>query len=36
MGESTGNPNGSGNHRKNLIQSLEGSLKTKNDIHLLI
>jgi aryl-alcohol dehydrogenase-like predicted oxidoreductase len=30
MGESTGNPNGSGNHRKNLIQSLEGSLKRLN------
>jgi aryl-alcohol dehydrogenase-like predicted oxidoreductase len=29
MGESIGNRNGSGNHRKNLIQSLEGSLKTK-------
>ncbi len=25
-----GNPNGSGNHRKNLIQSLEGSLKRLN------
>lgn len=30
MGDSTGNPNGSGNHRKNLIQSLEGSLKRLN------
>lgn len=36
MSESTGNTNGSGNHRKNLIQSLEGSLKTINDIHILI
>jgi aryl-alcohol dehydrogenase-like predicted oxidoreductase len=30
MNEGTGNPNGSGNHRKNLIQSLEGSLKRLN------
>ncbi|MBD2595401.1 aldo/keto reductase [Nostoc spongiaeforme FACHB-130] len=30
MGENTGNPNGSGNHRKNLVQSLEGSLKRLN------
>ncbi|WP_103123962.1 aldo/keto reductase [Nostoc cycadae] len=30
MGEKTGNPNGSGNHRKNLVQSLEGSLKRLN------
>jgi aryl-alcohol dehydrogenase-like predicted oxidoreductase len=30
MGESTGNPNGGGNHRKNLIQSVESSLKRLN------
>lgn len=30
MRESSGDPNGSGNHRKNLIQSLEGSLKRLN------
>ncbi|WP_445636266.1 Aldo/keto reductase [Nostoc sp. DSM 114161] len=30
MGDKNGNPNGSGNHRKNLIQSLEGSLKRLN------
>ncbi|ALF52674.1 aldo/keto reductase [Nostoc piscinale CENA21] len=30
MAEKTGNPNGSGNHRKNLLQSLEGSLKRLN------
>ncbi|MEP0858781.1 aldo/keto reductase [Trichocoleus sp. DQ-U1] len=27
MSERAGNPNGSGNHRKNMMQSLEGSLK---------
>ena len=27
MNERKGNPNGSGNHRKNMMQSLEGSLK---------
>jgi aryl-alcohol dehydrogenase-like predicted oxidoreductase len=30
MNDKQGNPNGSGNHRKNLIQSLEGSLKRLN------
>jgi aryl-alcohol dehydrogenase-like predicted oxidoreductase len=30
MMSNEGNPNGSGNHRKNLIQSLEGSLKRLN------
>lgn len=30
MGDRTGNPNISGNHRKNLVQSLEGSLKRLN------
>ncbi|MBH8554554.1 aldo/keto reductase [Nostocaceae cyanobacterium CENA357] len=30
MNENQGNPNGSGNHRKNLMQSLEGSLKRLN------
>ncbi|AFY51161.1 putative oxidoreductase, aryl-alcohol dehydrogenase like protein [Nostoc sp. PCC 7524] len=30
MGERKGDPNASGNHRKNLIQSLEGSLKRLN------
>ncbi|MBE9087804.1 MULTISPECIES: aldo/keto reductase, partial [unclassified Tolypothrix] len=30
MNENQKNPNGSGNHRKNLIQSLEGSLKRLN------
>ncbi|MCC5636624.1 aldo/keto reductase [Nostoc sp. CHAB 5844] len=30
MNEQKGDPNGSGNHRKNLIQSLEGSLKRLN------
>jgi aryl-alcohol dehydrogenase-like predicted oxidoreductase len=30
MNDHTGNPNGSGNHRKNMIQSLEGSLKRLN------
>ena len=30
MDAETSNPNGSGNHRKNLIQSLEGSLKRLN------
>lgn len=30
MNDYKGNPNGSGNHRKNLIQSLEGSLKRLN------
>lgn len=30
MNEHKGNPNGSGNHRKNLMQSLEGSLKRLN------
>ncbi len=30
MNDKNGNPNGSGNHRKNLIQSLEGSLKRLN------
>lgn len=30
MGEHKGDPNGSGNHRKNLMQSLEGSLKRLN------
>lgn len=30
MNESKGDPNASGNHRKNLIQSLEGSLKRLN------
>ncbi|PHJ69242.1 aldo/keto reductase [Nostoc linckia z18] len=30
MNEKKGDPNGSGNHRKNLIQSLEGSLKRLN------
>lgn len=30
MGDKAGNPNGSGNHRKNMMQSLEGSLKRLN------
>lgn len=30
MNNNSGNPNGSGNHRKNMIQSLEGSLKRLN------
>ena len=30
MNESKGDPNASGNHRKNLVQSLEGSLKRLN------
>jgi aryl-alcohol dehydrogenase-like predicted oxidoreductase len=30
MNNHAGNPNGSGNHRKNLMQSLEGSLKRLN------
>jgi aryl-alcohol dehydrogenase-like predicted oxidoreductase len=30
MNDRAGNPNGSGNHRKNLMQSLEGSLKRLN------
>jgi len=30
MGDKVGNPNGSGNHRKNMMQSLEGSLKRLN------
>ncbi len=30
LGDRNGNPNGSGNHRKNLMQSLEGSLKRLN------
>ncbi|WGV25534.1 aldo/keto reductase [Halotia branconii] len=30
MNENQGDPNGSGNHRKNLMQSLEGSLKRLN------
>lgn len=30
INDRNGNPNGSGNHRKNLIQSLEGSLKRLN------
>lgn len=30
MSDHTGNPNGSGNHRKNLMQSLEGSLRRLN------
>jgi aryl-alcohol dehydrogenase-like predicted oxidoreductase len=30
MGEKKGDPNASGNHRKNLMQSLEGSLKRLN------
>lgn len=30
MNDSKGNPNGSGNHRKNMTQSLEGSLKRLN------
>ncbi|QIR41010.1 aldo/keto reductase [Tolypothrix sp. PCC 7910] len=30
MNENQKNPNGSGNHRKNLVQSLEGSLKRLN------
>ncbi|MDZ8237482.1 MAG: aldo/keto reductase [Nostoc sp. ChiQUE01a] len=30
MNDKKGDPNGSGNHRKNLIQSLEGSLKRLN------
>jgi aryl-alcohol dehydrogenase-like predicted oxidoreductase len=30
MTDKTGNPNGSGNHRKNMMQSLEGSLKRLN------
>lgn len=30
MKDSSKNPNGSGNHRKNLMQSLEGSLKRLN------
>jgi aryl-alcohol dehydrogenase-like predicted oxidoreductase len=30
MNDRKGNPNGSGNHRKNMIQSLEGSLKRLN------
>ncbi|MEH2299084.1 MAG: aldo/keto reductase [Nostoc sp.] len=30
MNDSSKNPNGSGNHRKNLMQSLEGSLKRLN------
>ncbi|MFN6513597.1 MAG: aldo/keto reductase [Nostoc sp. CreGUA01] len=30
MNDKNGNPNGSGNHRKNLVQSLEGSLKRLN------
>lgn len=30
MNIKTGNPNGSGNHRKNMMQSLEGSLKRLN------
>jgi aryl-alcohol dehydrogenase-like predicted oxidoreductase len=30
MNDRAGNPNGSGNHRKNMMQSLEGSLKRLN------
>lgn len=30
MNNANGNPNGSGNHRKNMVQSLEGSLKRLN------
>jgi aryl-alcohol dehydrogenase-like predicted oxidoreductase len=30
MNASNGNPNGSGNHRKNMMQSIEGSLKRLN------
>jgi aryl-alcohol dehydrogenase-like predicted oxidoreductase len=30
MNDKKGNPNGSGNHRKNMMQSLEGSLKRLN------
>lgn len=30
MNDQVGNPNGSGNHRKNMMQSLEGSLKRLN------
>lgn len=30
MSDKAGNPNGSGNHRKNMMQSLEGSLKRLN------
>ncbi|MBW4663268.1 MAG: aldo/keto reductase [Chroococcus sp. CMT-3BRIN-NPC107] len=30
MNDKTGNPNGSGNHRKNMMRSLEGSLKRLN------
>ncbi len=30
MSDRAGNPNGSGNHRKNMMQSLEGSLKRLN------
>lgn len=30
MNDKAGNPNGSGNHRKNIMQSLEGSLKRLN------
>lgn len=30
MNDRSGNPNGSGNHRKNMMQSLEGSLKRLN------
>jgi len=30
MNDKAGNPNGSGNHRKNMMQSLEGSLKRLN------
>ena len=30
MNDSKGDPNGSGNHRKNMMQSLEGSLKRLN------
>ncbi len=30
MNDHSGNPNGSGNHRKNMMQSLEGSLKRLN------
>lgn len=30
MNAASGNPNGSGNHRKNMVQSIEGSLKRMN------
>lgn len=30
MNNQSGNPNGSGNHRKNMVQSIEGSLKRLN------